>query len=186
MAREMGPSTVVGDRHGRARWRCSKESPMCPDHHSDVPLDPGGLDEIEEKDCWALLATHNVARLAVTDAGAPHVVPVNYALAGHTILFRSDSGTKLAAIHHSRVALEIDELDPIHHSGWSVVVRGVAQKTTVGSSPHGEEEAAAAARLQPWAPGDRPYLVRVVADGISGRRIRPAEIQPAADLRGFL
>lgn len=158
---------------------------MQADDYHDIKFDPGGLDEIEEKECWALLGAHGLGRLAVMDGGYPHVVPVNYTLVGRTILFRSDAGTKLAAIHHSRVAFEIDEFDPVHHSGWSIVVRGVAQEMAAGASPRWEE-AAAAANLRAWAPGERPYLVRIVADRISGRRIRPAEAPPSSDPRGYL
>lgn len=159
---------------------------MQADDHPDTTLDPGALDDIEEKECWELLANHNLGRVAVVVEGDyPHVVPVNYVLVGRTILFRSDAGTKLAAVHRSRVAFEVDEFDLAHEAGWSVVVRGAAQEIDPGTNPRWEQ-AAADTGLKPWAPGERRYLVRVVADRITGRRIRPAETPPASDPRGYV
>jgi hypothetical protein len=64
------------------------------------------------------------------------------------------------------VALEADELDDRLHSGWSVVVLGEAEQV---QDP--DELAALFRRLpQPWAPGSRPVLVRIVVSQVTGRR----------------
>ena len=41
-------------------------------------LDPGGLDEIDESECWRLLATQSVVRVAVIVGHYPLVFPVNH------------------------------------------------------------------------------------------------------------
>ncbi len=61
------------------------------------------------------------------------------------------------------------------------MVRGAAHELSPEQTPTETSGAAV-----PWAPGERVHLVRIVADQINGRRIRPAELPPATDLRGYL
>jgi nitroimidazol reductase NimA-like FMN-containing flavoprotein (pyridoxamine 5'-phosphate oxidase superfamily) len=148
-------------------------------------LDPGGLDEIEPADCWRLLGSRAVGRLAVVVGHYPLVFPVNYALDEKTIVFRSGSGTKLHEIQRSNVTFEVDSIDPVHHSGWSVMVKGVAQELSVDRN-RSTVSRADVGGATPWAPGDRNHFIRILADEITGRRIRPAELPPATDLRGYV
>ena len=143
-------------------------------------LDQGGLDEIDVDECWRLLSTQPVGRVAVIVGQYPLVFPVNYTLDGMHIVFRTGVGTKLWAIDRSNVTFEVDELDLAGRSGWSVMVRGAAHELEPEADPDRDQ------RRVPWAPGERVHLVRIVADQITGRRIRPAELPPATDLRGYL
>ena len=155
---------------------------------NDTPSDAsdaGSLDEISAAECWQLLATQGVGRVAVIVGHYPLVFPVNYALDGQSIVFRTGSGTKLHSIHRSNVTFEVDSIDPVHHSGWSVMAKGVAQELSVVRN----RETVARAELRganPWAPGERSHFIRILADDITGRRIHPAELLPATDLRGYL
>jgi nitroimidazol reductase NimA-like FMN-containing flavoprotein (pyridoxamine 5'-phosphate oxidase superfamily) len=129
-----------------------------------------GLEMLERKECLRLLAAHDVGRLAVVDAGRPVIFPVNYVLDGETVVFRTDSGTKLEASRRAPVAFEIDELDPDRHEGWSVVVLGYAEEISVFDPPR-------VRRLQwlplhPWAGGEKAHWVRIVPVTISGRQIK--------------
>jgi uncharacterized protein len=143
-------------------------------------LDQGALDEIDVAECWRLLSTQPVGRVAVIVGQYPLVFPVNYALDGMHILFRTGVGTKLWAIDRSNVTFEVDELDLAGRSGWSVMVRGAAHELSPKQTPSGT------GGVVSWAPGERVHTVRIVADQITGRRIRPAELPPATDLRGYL
>ncbi|HUI49174.1 MAG TPA: pyridoxamine 5'-phosphate oxidase family protein, partial [Acidimicrobiia bacterium] len=71
----------------------------------DVAL--GRLEALSVDECLRLLAANHVGRLAVVVKEQPVVVPVNYALMGRQIVFRSDTGTKLHASAGRRVAFEI-------------------------------------------------------------------------------
>ena len=93
----------------------------------DDALDQGGLDEIDVAECWRLLATQPVGRVAVIVGQYPLVFPVNYALDGMHVVFRTGVGTKLWGIDRSNVTFEVDELDLAGRSGWSVMVRGAAR-----------------------------------------------------------
>jgi nitroimidazol reductase NimA-like FMN-containing flavoprotein (pyridoxamine 5'-phosphate oxidase superfamily) len=151
---------------------------------ADAP-DGGSLDEISAGDCWQLLGTQMVGRVAVIVGHYPLVFPVNFALDNKTIVFRTGSGTKLHSIHRSNVTFEVDSIDPVHHSGWSVMAKGVAQELSVLRN----RETVSRAELRgatPWAPGERSHFIRILVDDITGRRIRPGELPPATDGRGYL
>lgn len=63
---------------------------------------------------------------------------------------------------------EIDELDPLTRTGWSVMIQGAANHVD------DEQERAAVARagIEPWAGGERDQYLRIKPTAISGRRIR--------------
>jgi len=148
----------------------------------DLDLVPGALEEIGESECWRLLATQPVGRVAVIVGHYPLVFPVNHAVDGHHIFFRTGAGTKLWAIHRSNVTFEVDDLDLVNRTGWSVMVRGAAQELSAARNPDlvARAEFSGAA---PWAAGRRDSIVRIVADAISGRRINPPGAPAATDMR---
>ena len=148
-------------------------------------LDPGNLDEIGVAECWQLLSTQPIGRVAVILGHYPLVFPVNYTVDGESILYRTNAGTKLNTIHRSNVTFEVDEIDHTHRSGWSVMVKGVAHELSA------ERDRRVISRAEvggstPWAPGRREHIIRVLPDQVTGRRIRPAELAPATDPRGYL
>ena len=49
----------------------------------------------------------------------PEVLPVNYAIDGESILFRTGEGTVLTQASMKVVAFEADHLDPSDQSGWT-------------------------------------------------------------------
>jgi nitroimidazol reductase NimA-like FMN-containing flavoprotein (pyridoxamine 5'-phosphate oxidase superfamily) len=83
------------------------------------------------------------------------------------VIFSTDSGSKLtAAVEGQVVSVEADDIDLMYHTGWSVLVTGRAELVT---EPADIEWASS--RLQAWAPGPHPFLVRVPSTLISGRRL---------------
>jgi nitroimidazol reductase NimA-like FMN-containing flavoprotein (pyridoxamine 5'-phosphate oxidase superfamily) len=118
--------------------------------------------------CWELLRTAEVGRLAVTVAGQPEIFPVAYVVDHGSVVFRTSSGTKLAAIRGSAVAFEADgvEAGGVEAAiAWSVVVKGRAQEVT---DPR-ELVAAARLPLYPLHPSAKPHVVRVVPHRLTGR-----------------
>jgi nitroimidazol reductase NimA-like FMN-containing flavoprotein (pyridoxamine 5'-phosphate oxidase superfamily) len=82
---------------------------------------------LEEHECWALLRTVAVGRLAVVILNQPDIFPVNHVVDGGRILFRTAEGTKLAAaLPGQAVAYEADGYDPACGEAWSVVIKGHA------------------------------------------------------------
>lgn len=133
---------------------------------------PGGWQELTKAECFELLAGEHLGRVAVVDDRGPVVFPVNFVLDRHTVVFRTEEGTKLhAAIRGSRVCFEADRTDQAARTGWSVIVRGEITEVT-------DPDELARLRelpLQVWAPGTRDRYVRVLPAVLTGRRIAAAE-----------
>ncbi|MGR7027803.1 pyridoxamine 5'-phosphate oxidase family protein [Geodermatophilus sp. URMC 62] len=143
------------------------------------------LQELSADECHRLLAGHEIGRLAVNAEHHPLVFPVNYAMDGTTIVIRTSPGTKLAAADHANVTFEVDDIDRRTRSGWSVLVRGVAEE--VGSEHRADLVARThATGVQPWAPGEHGSWLRLITTSITGRRIVPGELPPAVDPRAYL
>jgi nitroimidazol reductase NimA-like FMN-containing flavoprotein (pyridoxamine 5'-phosphate oxidase superfamily) len=123
---------------------------------------------MEEAECLELLASCHVGRVAVSIGAVPAVFPVNYALMDGCIVFRTGAGTKLdAALRNAVVAFEVDDVDPLYHGGWSVLVVGLADEVRDPVSLR----RAQALPLAPWAPGERQHVVVLRPEFVSGRRI---------------
>ena len=142
-------------------------------------LDRGsGLEPLGEDACRALLAGEEVGRLAMVVGGRPAVFPVNFALDGDAIVFRTAPGTKLDNVGRAPVAFEVDGLDRAARTGWSVVVDGRLEEVT-------RFDAATLDRLRslalyPWADGRRDHWLRLVPSRLTGRRVRPHAAPPAS------
>jgi nitroimidazol reductase NimA-like FMN-containing flavoprotein (pyridoxamine 5'-phosphate oxidase superfamily) len=96
------------------------------------------------------------------------IFPVNYAMDGDSIVFRTGPGTKFhASVHKAFVAFEVDWVEKDWQLGWSVVARGQA---TVIEDP---EELARARKLplEPWARGEKANYVRIDTKILSGRQL---------------
>ena len=128
------------------------------------------IEELTEQECWHLLRTQPVGRLAVALGHHPDVFPVNFALDGRTVVIRTEGGTKLAgAVLAPEVAFEVDHVDEITESGWSVVVRGRAQEVTALT----ETEPLERLGLQPWAGPAKARWLRIHPTTVTGRRVGP-------------
>ena len=132
------------------------------------------LRELEREECLELLRRSTFGRLAVdAGAGAPAIRPVNYVFDedSQSIVFRTAYGSKLQAmLRGRRAAFEIDGVDPVQRTGWSVVVVGAAEQITVESELRRLEGAG----VEPWASGPKPHWMRIRATQVSGRRIGAA------------
>ena len=134
------------------------------------PAEPrlGQLRELTRSECFELLAGEQLGRVAVVDDLGPVVFPVNFVLDRHTVVFRTEEGTKLhAASRGSKVCFEADRTDEAARTGWSVIVRGEITEVT---------DPAELARLRglplrPWAPGARDHYARILPAVLTGRRI---------------
>ena len=127
--------------------------------------DPATDLEVLPKDvCLDLLRTQQVGRLVLTGGGDADVFPVNYALLGDDIVFRTAAGTKWRDGPRGRAAFEVDDLDPRARSGWSVVVHGRLESA--------DDVDTDALGLHPWSPHEKPHVLRLVSETVSGRRLR--------------
>lgn len=138
-------------------------------------IDRNGLEVLDREASLRLLATATLGRIGVTEGALPTILPVNFRFDGRRILVRTSVGTKLhAAAAGAVVAFEVDDFDPMYHSGWSVVITGTAQEVT---DPD-QLAQAGTTNLPHWAPSDG-HVIAIDPAIVSGRRIIPG--QPLGD-----
>jgi len=127
-----------------------------------------GLEILDDDQCWQLLRTGVVGRVAVSVAALPAIFPVNYSVVDDTIMFCTSPGTKLgAAVRGAVVAFEVDDYDRAARSGWSVQLVGEAHEIVAPSL----RARLAVEAHGPWARGDRTHLVQITPAFLTGRRI---------------
>ena len=87
---------------------------------------------MSDDECHALLATAQIGRVVLSIDALPAALPVNYRLIDDAIVFRTAPGTKLtAALRHTVVGFELDEIDPATRSGWSALVQRASRKSAI-------------------------------------------------------
>jgi uncharacterized protein len=126
------------------------------------------VESLDSSTSMELLASQAVGRVAFVLDNKPVVLPVNYAVDGWSVVFRTTYGSKLiAASAGAYVAFEADSIDRTSRTGWSVVARGSAEAV------HDEELIGRleALGLDTWAEGDRHQWVRIHLEELTGRRI---------------
>jgi hypothetical protein len=145
-----------------------------------APASPrGNLAELSRDECFELLQTQPIGRLAVADDdGPPIVVPVNYLVEGEAIVFRSDPGLKLRLLRRRPISFQADFVDPFHHTGWSVLAHGIGYEASHWETDH--------LTLEPWADGTKGQWVRLAVDAITGRRLLAADLAWPPSDRAYL
>jgi hypothetical protein len=93
------------------------------------------------------------------------MLPVNFAVAGKAVIFRTAPDTLLAAYANGRVSFEVDHLDETLREGWSVLLHGHAHAVTGEREVRRLEDRT---RLGPWAGGARDVYVRITPPGSAG------------------
>lgn len=138
-----------------------------------VRFDRNGLEMLSHQECLGLLARASVGRIGVSMSALPAILPVNFAMLGDDIVFRTGTGMKLAAaVTNTIVAFEVDEFDHVHHTGWSVLVVGTASEIMAAA----DLAAARELGLDPWALGvEHTRFIRIDTEMVSGRRLAPID-----------
>jgi nitroimidazol reductase NimA-like FMN-containing flavoprotein (pyridoxamine 5'-phosphate oxidase superfamily) len=118
---------------------------------------------LTSEECWDLLRDEEFGRLAFRLVDEVHITPINYAVEGGSLLFRTAEGSKLlGVVMGSEVAFEIDR----YGEDWarSVVVRGPARLL-----PEDEAHRAENVPLRPWVPTLKYNVVEIEPKVVSGR-----------------
>lgn len=127
-----------------------------------------GLRVISDDRCRERLASRTLGRLVERVGEILDIFPVNYWSDGHSIVFRTAPGTKLAGIAAANeVLFEVDEVG--ENTAWSIVARGTARIID------GDEEIDDAKRLalNPLVPTKKTVFVELTAEELTGREFRP-------------
>ena len=136
--------------------------------HMDRRHDDMGLIRLEEDECWQFLARHSLGRVGLVHMEYPMIFPVNYALDGRSVVFRTAPGTKLAIAAAGRaVAFEVDEVTELFETGTSVMLHGTMREV-VSVDDRARLESLP---IRVWAPGNRDRFVQIEPEWVTGRRI---------------
>jgi hypothetical protein len=139
--------------------------------------DAGTMEVLDVQQCWELLTSVEVGRLAVSVAGDVDIFPLNFAIDDGAILFRSAEGTKLVeVVLAGRVAFEVDGYEPAHGRAWSVVAKGSAELLDRYSDIYRAQDLP----LFPWNASPKERFVRIVPDQLSGRRFTVSQTRDGA------
>jgi uncharacterized protein len=135
---------------------------------TSLPLDHSGMGVLTRDECYDRLRAARVGRIAFVSQGDPVILPVNHAIDGESVVFRTAPGSKLLAGDSKvRVAFEVDGFDADRRTGWSVLVRGTAGTV---------EDVEAIERLNrigvwPWADlVERAHWIRIATYSVTGRQ----------------
>jgi hypothetical protein len=132
-------------------------------------VDRNGLEILSRLQCLSLLAGCSVGRVAVSRHALPVILPVTYGLLGEDVVFATGTGSKsLAAAHQNVIAFEVDDIDLVTRSGWTVVAVGVGGRVDERDS---DWQSAIDLDVRPWVGGHAVHLIRLATDRLSGRRL---------------
>ena len=139
------------------------------------PGDPRPIEHrpvvLDRDECTKLLRANNVGRIGFVVDGWPTILPVNYAMDGCDLVIRTDTGTKLSVLRGgANASFEVDQLDVVYRSGWSVLVYGTADEI----SDESELEHVRSLQLRAWAAGQKSFWIRVRPVQVTGRRLPKA------------
>ena len=137
----------------------------------ELATDRAGLEILHLGDCFLLLKSVPVGRVGFTARGEVVSLPVNYLVDGQDVVFATGAGSKLSCVEVGHyVGFEADTYDAATRTGWSVVVRGLAEVQS-------ETECARLDTLgmKAWGgPPEERAWVRIRPASITGRQIAQA------------
>jgi hypothetical protein len=138
-----------------------------------LATDHAGLEILHLGDCFRLLESVSVGRIGFISGGEVLVLPVVFLVDGQDVVFSARVGSKLASVEVGHyVAFEVDSYDAAEGTGWSVVVRGLAEVQS-------QTECARLDTLgrDAWGgPAAERAWVRIRPASITGRRIAAAVV----------
>jgi uncharacterized protein len=122
---------------------------------------------LTREECFTLLAQVPVGRISVSIDALPVILPVHFAVADESILFRAVRGSPLdAATANAVVAFQADAPDPMAKGWWSVLLQGIATST------QDDEIATPWSTVSPWYGSEtqrNERLLRIDARTIQGQ-----------------
>ena len=126
--------------------------------------------DLSHEECARLLGAGMAGRVALGAPTGTHIVPVNYAVDGDSILVRTTAYSLLGTYgRDAQLCFEVDQFDATTRTGWSVLVQGTATIVDDESDIRRLDQAARA----PWVPphpGPSTW-VRIRTQSVTGRAL---------------
>ena len=127
------------------------------------------IEIMDENECFELLKTQSVGRLGIVADSRPLIFPVNYVFDDYAIVFKTTIGTKFEHSALNSVSFEVDSLDYVNRSGWSIMVDGVGREITNAIDNISESERHL--QFDSWVNEEDEHYIRIHINSISGRKI---------------
>jgi len=135
------------------------------------------IETLSEDDCFDLLQTATIGRFVFQDADGPAALPVNFSIAGHQVLFRTDVGSHLRDVLGGKVAFEVDHGELETGEGWSVLIRGSSEELSL-EQVHKLLHETHGAVPHPSAEGVHNIWIAVTPSRVTGRRLASQYFSP--------
>lgn len=138
--------------------------------HTESHTDTGIFRELSAQECYALLGTTTVGRVAFVGIAGQQLLPINFQYVDEVVYFQTSPESVLAEMADGLddVAFSVDYREELEQKGWSVVISG---STSLVEDESLVQEVRSVARLRPWAPGDRSMVIALTPHHISGRKV---------------
>lgn len=132
----------------------------------------GRLVDLSDDECWALLNTGVVGRIAWMRTDRPFVIPVNYTVDGTAIHIHTAAYSSLVQeIDDRMVAFQVDDIDTSTRSGSTVTAQGRAEIRYAGP------RVPAGPAVDVWAAGAKAATIVIDVIEVTGRRLESATPQ---------
>jgi uncharacterized protein len=130
--------------------------------------DDSVLERLTRDECMRLMGSVPVGRIVYTRQALPAVELVNFTLIDGDIVVRTRAEGKLAvATRGAVVAFEVDSVDLVEHTGWSVTIVGQARAVTDGAQIRRLD-----AVTQPsWVTWENDHFIIISPTIVNGRRV---------------
>jgi nitroimidazol reductase NimA-like FMN-containing flavoprotein (pyridoxamine 5'-phosphate oxidase superfamily) len=133
-------------------------------------LQPRQALDLTDAECWQLMRNVSLGRIVFTQRAMPAIRPVNHVVDDGKIVIRSHAGaaivSRAVADGGSVVCYEADDLDPVRHTGWSVIVTGMARLVREPTAIARYQEL-----LEPWIAGQLDHVIAIEPEFVSGIRL---------------
>ena len=112
------------------------------------------FEAIGRQQCFDLIESHHLGRIAWQAADLPQILPVTYAMHQGSVYFRT---------------LPDGILAELAVTGWSIVLHG---RTSAVREPDELADLWASDSLVPWASGNRTLFISIRPERVAGRVVR--------------
>ncbi len=141
----------------------------------------GPVEFLSASECWRLLSSATLGRLAVSVQNQPEIFPVNFVAADGRILIHTAPGTKLVELLiNDNVAFEADAVAV--DEAWSVVAKGAARILDAVA----EVDVADQLAVRSLMPSLKYIYIEIIPREITGRRFNPGQCHEPSIVDFFL
>ena len=92
--------------------------------------------DLDERECWDLLASESVGRIALSVRALPAILLVQYYLDGRTLgICLGQHRIPTTSVNDAVMAFAADAIDDSSNSGWTIQVQGLAHVPMASGVP---------------------------------------------------